>query len=185
MIPANPQRVVVVLAVALASVFPLPALAGGKFKVLHNFGAANDGRDPSGPPLLDDKGNVYGATGGGPGEYGYGVTFELMPQANGKWREAILHTFASQDGSPWGALIFDRSGNLYGTTDGGPVSNSEVFELTSAGGAWNFSALYTNGAGPGLLMDGTGNLYGQMGPGDYYGAGAIAELSPGSGGWAY
>src|SRR6202034_4759532 len=36
----------------------------------------------------------------------------------------------------------------------------------------------------GVLMDGQGNLYGEMGPGQNHG-GAGAELSPGSNGWVY
>jgi uncharacterized repeat protein (TIGR03803 family) len=45
--------------------------------------------------------------------------------------------------------------------------------------------LYMDGAGPGLLMDKAGNLYGDIGPGDYYGAGAIGKLSSTSNGWVY
>jgi len=94
----------------------------------------------------------------------------------------ILHTLASDEGYPWGDLIRDPKGNLYGTIVG---SNSGVFELTPIVGAWDFSFLYTNGAGPGLLMDGTGNLYGQIGPGQSDLYEAVGKLSPGSGGWTY
>jgi len=73
------------LIVALLAFGLVPATWGAsKFKVLHSFGGPNDGNDPSGPPLLDDKGNLYGATGGGPGQYGYGVVYELTPKANGR-----------------------------------------------------------------------------------------------------
>ena len=159
--------------------------AGTNYAVLHSFGASGDGAVPSGPLLQDKQRNIYGVTGGGPGQYGYGVAFELTPQANGKWKEAILHTFASGDGRPWGAFVRDQAGNLYGTTDGGPDSNSEAFELSPISGGWSFGALYTNGAGPGILLDKLGNLFGLMGPGDYFGLGAIGELSPGSDGWTY
>src|SRR5580704_10568850 len=88
-----------IIAPALLALALVPAAsAANRFKVLHSFGGPNDGNGPSGPPLLDDKGNLYGVTAGGPGMYGYGVTFKLMPQADGKWREAILYTFASEDG---------------------------------------------------------------------------------------
>lgn len=161
------------------------ALGATKYKVLHNFGASNDGNFPSGPLLLGEGGVLYGVTGGGPGQYGYGVAFELMPQGNGKWSEIILHTFAMGDGNPWGALVRDRAANLYGTTDGGPVSNSEAFQLSPTSGGWSFSILYADGAGPGLVLDELGDLYGAIGPGNYFGIGAIGELSPGSNGWAY
>jgi uncharacterized repeat protein (TIGR03803 family) len=180
------KRECIVFALAAGLVFTLPSAAlGAKFRVLHNFGSSNDGNVPSGPLLLDDHGNLYGATGGGPGQYGYGVAFELLPQTNGSWNETILHTFASIDGSPWGAFIRDNAGNFYGTTVGGPISNSEAYELSPGSDGWNFSVLYSDGAGPGLLMDNLGNFYGSIGPGDYFGAGAIGELSPSTGGWTY
>jgi uncharacterized repeat protein (TIGR03803 family) len=167
-------------------IFTLPAPAqGAKLRVLHNFGSSLDGNVPSGRLFIDVKGNLYGATGGGPGQYGYGIAFELTPRSNGSMHETILHTFASVDGSPWGAFIADGAGNLYGTTVGGPISNSEVYELSSGSNGWDFSVLYNGGAGPGLLIDGFGNLYGSIGPGDYFGLGALGELSPSSSGWSY
>jgi uncharacterized repeat protein (TIGR03803 family) len=57
--------------------------------------------------------------------------------------------------------------------------------MSHGSGGWSYSAVYANGGGPGLLPDGLGNLYGSIGLGDYFGAGAIGELSPGGGGWAY
>jgi uncharacterized repeat protein (TIGR03803 family) len=177
----------IVLIVALNATL---ALASGSaqvpnFKVLHNFGSSDDGNVPSGPLFMDGRGDLYGATGGGPGQYGYGIAFELTPRANGSVHETILHTFASVDGSPWGAIITDGEGNLYGTTIGGPISNSEVYELSPGSNGWDFSVLYNGGAGPGLVMDGLGDLYGSLGPGDYFGLGAFGELSPSSSGWTY
>lgn len=60
-----------------------------------------------------------------------------------------------------------------------------VFELTHGSSGWGNSVLYSDGAGPGLLMDKLGDLYGAIGPGDYFGLGAIGELSPGSSAWTY
>jgi uncharacterized repeat protein (TIGR03803 family) len=174
--------------VAVAAILVPAARGGSKFKVLHNFGASGDGTFPYGPLLLDKRGNLYGVTiDGGTGkcsDYGCGTVFELIP-GGVRWSQTILHNFASRDGSPWGALVLDRARNLYGTTDGGPGSNSEVFELSPVSGGWSFSVLYTDGAGPGLLLDKAGNLYGAIGPGDYFGIGAVGELSPGSDGWTY
>jgi uncharacterized repeat protein (TIGR03803 family) len=172
-------------ALTMALTFTMPASAqAAKVRVLHNFGSSLDGNVPSGPLFIDDRGNLYGTTGGGPGQYAYGIAFELTPRANGSVHETILHKFASVDGSPWGAFIADGAGNLYGTTVGGPVSNSEVYELSPGSNGWDFSVLYSQGAGPGLLMDGLGNLYGSMGPGNSQ-LGAIGELSPSSSDWAY
>jgi len=167
--------------------------AGARYKVLHNFGSGKDGYYPSGP-LLPGGGGLYGGTNaGGTGsceDYGCGTVFELVPRINGTWREKILYSFpAYRDGAPWGALIWGAPGTLYGTTTGGPDSDNEVFELSPGSGGWDFDALYNDGlgrgsAGPGLLTDGSGDLYGPMGVGQYK-YGAIAELSPGSNGWNY
>src|SRR5579863_1526098 len=168
-------------------VFALPSAGQAVgLRVLHNFGSSQDGNHPAGPPLLDTAGNLYGTTEGGPGQYGYGIAFELAPQKGQSWDETILHTFNSTEGSPfpWGALIENRAGKLYGTTIGGPVSPSDVYELSPGTTGWSFSALYTDGAGPGLLMDGSGNLYGFIGPGQLN-EGAVGELSPGPSGWTY
>ena len=64
---------------------------------------------------LDQKGNLYGTTGGG-GD-GYGTAFKLT--AAGK--ETVLYNFCGQDNcadgkQPFGGLVFDQKGNLYGTT---------------------------------------------------------------------
>jgi uncharacterized repeat protein (TIGR03803 family) len=162
-----------------------PVCCRTKYAVLHEFGAANDGAIPSGPLFLGPQNRLYGVAGGGPGQNGYGVVFELTRQTNGNWKETILHVFASGDGSPWGAFVQDRAGVLYGTTAGGPISKSEVFALSPTSSGWDFSVLYANGAGPGLLMDEKGNLYGAIGPGDYFNVGAIGDLLAGPDGWDY
>jgi uncharacterized repeat protein (TIGR03803 family) len=151
------------------------AWSAARYKVLHNFDLEKDG-PPFGPLLLDGSGNLYGNT--------TVTTFELTSRAGGRWSEKTLHQFSLQEGMAWGALISDTWGNLYGTTQGA-VKDSGVFELSPSPTGWDFSPIYTDGAGPGVAIDGLGNLYGEIGPGDYYGAGAIGELSPGSDGWNY
>src|SRR5579864_9520550 len=95
--------------------------ADGKWKqkVLHHF--ENNGKDgyyPTAALIFDPAGNLYGTTAAG-GSYQVGAVFELMPGADGKWKEKILHSFkgSSSDGSdPLGPVIFDTRGSLYGTT---------------------------------------------------------------------
>jgi hypothetical protein len=82
---------------------------------------------------------------------------------------------------PWGTLIQNQAGNVYGTT----VVGSDVYELSPTSRGWKFDALYTDGAGPGVVLGQAGNLYGAIGGGNYFGIGAIGELSPGSDGWTY
>jgi hypothetical protein len=178
--------------IVAAMFLPPAAWAANKYKVLHNFGpygSGSDGSIPSGPLTLDGQGNLYGETyvgGSSTCNNGCGVVFQLTPQSNGKWSEQIVYEFTwNGDGAfPDGGLALDGSGNLYGTAPYGPLGVSEVFELTPGSGGWTLSALYDNGAGPGVLLDQAGNLYGEMGNGDYD-EGAIGELSPGSNGWVY
>jgi hypothetical protein len=176
-----------ILAVVLVGLGLVPATwAAGKFKVLHDFGATSDGDTPGGALLLDSQGNLYGGTAGGPGQYGYGTVYKLSPQADGTWSETILHAFSAGSGgaNPWGSLIFDGSGNLYGTMPLGTNYIGGVFALTPGSHGWAYSVLYDKSSGPGLLMDKLGNLHGQMAPGEYNYS-AVAELSPGSQGWDY
>ena len=56
-------------------------------------------------------------TQGGPSSQG--TVFELA-NSGSTWKETVLHTFDDISGSdgyyPYGALVFDAGGNLYGTT---------------------------------------------------------------------
>jgi len=114
----------------------------------------------------------------------------------------VIHAFDSAtDGViPEGRLIFDKAGNLYGTTvGGGPNGGGMVFELSPDGnGNWNETILYSftggsDGEEPvaGVVMDTDGNLYGTTQQGAIRnsncstGCGVVYELSPSSNGWSY
>ena len=180
------------------TVFELSPPLGGDWTetVLYNF--KNDGQDGCFPIyglVVDASGNFYGTTLSG-GTWGVGTAFELSPQSGGIWTEAILHSFQidGQDGmSPYAALIFDTSGNLFGTTgSGGKYGGGIVFELSQSSGIWSEAILYnfrTNGSdgfGPGgnIVFDKVGNLYGTTanGLGRTDGLGTVYRLSPLSGG---
>lgn len=98
------------------TVYKLSPSTGGTWMetILYNFqGApANDGGNPVGAPVLDSKGNVYGATYWG-GNSGFGTIYKVT--AAGK--ETLLHNFAgtSDGGNPDGGLLRDSKGNLYGS----------------------------------------------------------------------
>ncbi|MGD0179729.1 MAG: choice-of-anchor tandem repeat GloVer-containing protein [Terriglobales bacterium] len=109
-------------------------------------------------------------------------------------KEHVLRRFNGNDGSsPWGDLIFDASGNLYGTT-----SHGNVFELTrGTNGTWTEKVLH-NFKDPddgwdslaGLILDAAGNLYGTTHSGggtancgeNPPGCGTVFELTPGADG---
>jgi uncharacterized repeat protein (TIGR03803 family) len=152
-------------------VFELLTKPGGRWvqKVLHDFlDNGKDAVEPRAGVILDGAGNLYGTTFYG-GVHQHGAVFEVMPQASGRWREKVLHSFTDDgiDGiAPAGSLVLDASGNLYGTTTGGGIhGGGTVFELTpKTGGGWMEQVLYNfdNGSYPsgGLIFDAVGNLYG-------------------------
>jgi uncharacterized repeat protein (TIGR03803 family) len=146
--------------------------SGGE-TILHSFGASGDGSGPYGRLVRDEKGNLYGTTSEGGAYTYYGTVFELT-LSHGKWTETILHSFESDgtDGiEPAQDLVFDKNGNLYGTTDGGGDYNyGTVFELSPPSGgssSWTETTLWSFGNGTdgrypegGLVFDKEGNLYG-------------------------
>jgi hypothetical protein len=165
--------------------------------VLYNFTGGSDGLHPEASLISDGAGNFYGTTLlgglGCPGnQYGCGVVFEMSPNGSGGWNETVLHSFS---GPPDAAnpflspVIFDKAGNLYGTTEfGGTFNWGAVFKLSLVGTSWTATILYsfTGGAdgghpAAGLIMDQAGNLYGTGS--EYLLPGNVYELSPSGGGW--
>ncbi len=183
-------------------------------KVLHSFGNGTDGINgpnnwvSQGSLLMDAAGNLYGTTtyGGIHGCYDYyqdtgcGTVFKLSPSQDGSWTEKVLHSFGNgTDGTyPYGGLIFDAAGNLYGTTSQGGIHSCDwmgcgtVFELSpNQDGSWTEKVLHsfgdgTDGAHPyaSLIFDAAGNLYGTTSAGGihnncaYGTCGTVFELSP-------
>ena len=166
-----------------------------KEKVLHSFTQTGaDGYTLLAGLVMDHAGNLYGSTVNGVPGVG-GTVFELSPTTQGPWKETILHTFAVDgvDGySPYGTLIFDTAGNLYGTTfGGGAFSSGTAFELSPAvDGSWTETILHNFSGAPGdgstpyssLIFDVRGNLYGITELGGLYNYGTVFKMSPASGG---
>ncbi len=86
---------------------------------------------PNGNLVFDASGNIYGLSQGGSGLNG--TVFELTPGQDGTWDETILYNFndLGTDGAdPFGGLIRDSLGNLYGVTQyGGAYNAGTVFEV--------------------------------------------------------
>jgi uncharacterized repeat protein (TIGR03803 family) len=148
--------------------------SAGAETVLYRFKGGADGAWPVASLIIDSAGNLYGTTsaGGGTGcsdnGFGCGTVFKLSP--NGQ--ETVLYRLQGGEdgGAPWGNLIRDPAGNLYGATTigGGTGCNGSgcgtVFRVDSRA---KETVLYrftgtTDAAFPavGLIRDAAGNLYG-------------------------
>jgi uncharacterized repeat protein (TIGR03803 family) len=172
------------------TVFELSPQAGGGWteQVLHSFGNGTDASAPFSGLTFDTAGNLYGTTEIG-GADSAGTVYELSPQAGGGWTEKVLYSFANNgtDGTvPKAGVIFDATGNLYGTTSaGGTYTLGILFELTPAGGGtWTERVLHsfgngTDGANPyaKLIFDTAGNLYGTTYQGGSYGGGTVFRFN--------
>ena len=116
------------------TVFKLAPKSNGGWKesVLHRF-TKNDGATPYAGLTFDAAGNFYGATRNG-GSSDDGVVFKLAPRQGGGWAYSVLNVFQGNPGiNPYGDLIFDPAGNLYGTTWDcavGQKCRGVVFEVT-------------------------------------------------------
>ncbi len=159
---------------------------GWNEQTIYSFQGGNDGANPVGGLVFDAARNAYGTTSGF--YYGQpGTVFQLSPQADGSWRETVLHVFPST--GPIANLTMDEAGNLYGTTPGNagvnPDHNGMVFKLSPAGDSWTFTQLYEftggdDGAFPSgiVAVDSAGNLYGVTVAAGANAQGTIWELTP-------
>jgi uncharacterized repeat protein (TIGR03803 family) len=153
----------------------------GAETVLYSFAGGSDGSNANGPVARDKAGNLYGETYAG-GAPDLGTVFKIAPDGT----ETLLHTFAggTNDGSkPFGGVVRDKSGNLYGTTfSGGASEMGTVYEI-EPNGTMTFLHSFaggTDGALPvaGLFRDRRGNLYGTTSGGGTGGTGTVFRLAP-------
>ena len=199
------------------TVFKLAHKGSGRiFDPLYSFQGGNDGANPFARVIIGSDGSVYGTTrqggGSGCGGSGCGTVFRLRPPATAcktalcPWTETVLYRFTGgSDGAvpSNGDLVFDKAGNLYGTTlQGGSGSCNGgtcgvVYKLTPSNGEWTESVLYSftggsDGGNPnaGVIFDKVGNLYGAATYGGNlacnapYGCGTIFQLTSSGSGWA-
>jgi uncharacterized repeat protein (TIGR03803 family) len=195
--------------VVVPPIFSSGASPASKEKVLYSFKGDADGGYPLSDLTIDSGGDLYGTTSiGGIVNCGFnqgngcGTVFELKHSESG-WQEKVLYSFkGGNDGeTPEAGLIFDKVGNLYGTTpSGGRNEGGVVFKLTpDSQGGWTQSVIYAFNCSSGsagcspqadLALDAEGNLYGTTSygsdPACFYqnngGCGAVFELMPQSGG---
>jgi uncharacterized repeat protein (TIGR03803 family) len=203
-------------ALALAgAAFAGQAHAAATITVLHAFCAKTDCTDgalPSSPLVSDGAGNYYGTTQQG-GDMNDGTVFQAHFDGT-RWLVTRIYSFCAKnncaDGSqPFGGLVIDTKGNLYGSTSaGGANAKGMLFKLAPQGKKWLFSDGHdfcaakncTDGATPGYMTlayqgqssgapyDGTSPLYGTTflgGASSTTPVGMAFSLTPKGKGWTY
>ena len=141
--------------------------------------SGSDGCVPQGDLVFDSQGNLFGTTSSGAGgncgmfNNGCGAVFELTPHANGSWTETTVHSFAGapNDGAgPVAGVVFDATGNIYGTTQYGgsgscgrfsalPPGCGTSYKLTFSAGTWKETLLYDIVRGDGFGIYPPGELF--------------------------
>lgn len=178
---------------------------------IYSFQGGHDGAQPFAAITLGSDGALYGTTENGGGfacnGLGCGTVYTLHPSptvcktVNCPWKETVLVQFQGGfDGSdPFGALIFDHAGNIYGTTQSGGTSQQcypigmgcgTAYMLTRNGNSWTKTQLWSFGQARGgtepfngLVMDKGGNLYGTTFVGGQYAEGTVFQLTNSQFGW--
>jgi uncharacterized repeat protein (TIGR03803 family) len=123
------------------TVFELSPKAGGGWteKILHTFpdNSGTEGSNPWPGLTFDAAGNLYGTAQFGVvgPDPGGGTTFKLTPGAGGNWDYTVLHAFTGNGNDGFNPsfcnVVFDASGNLYGTTwQGGAYGRGTFYEIT-------------------------------------------------------
>lgn len=176
---------------------------------LYSF-SGGDGLGPEDRVIFGPDGTLYGQTTYGQGyDCSCGNVFNLKPSPTrpatpfSPWLNTVLHQFypaAGEGDEPAGDLVFDQTGNIYGTTASGGNDHfcgglgcGTVYQLAPSSGGWIETVIYefTDGGdgeypSSGVIVDQAGNLYGtapQTGVGSE--AGSIFQLTPSGSGWKF
>lgn len=167
------------LIVLLLLVFSSVTSQAQTYRVVHTFIGDATGGYPGKSLAVDGAGNVYGSTVAG-GILDSGTLFKLSE--TGAFTTIYLFPGNPNGSGPFGALLFEGSGNIYGTTTygGGDAYAGTVFRLTESGSE---SLLYSflgtpDGANPqdNLVRDHLGNLYGTTRYGGTMQAGTVFRI---------
>lgn len=177
---------VAVISLALGCV--PPAFPQDGFQLLHEFTFGLDGAQPEGTVSVSAQGDVLYGTASGGGTYNHGIVYRLVRTSQG-WSGAVLHDFGPTPDAwyPNAGVIFDKAGNMYGTSsEGGPYCCGTVYEVSPSGnGTWtemvlhSFSIYSANSPEAPLIADQHGNLYGTLQNGGIA-WGGVFEMTPSS-----
>jgi uncharacterized repeat protein (TIGR03803 family) len=150
--------------------------------VLASFSAnlPNQTNYQNGAVALDSSGNFYGTTEAG-GTQGDGTVYEVVKGSN---TIKTLATFNDTNGSdPFGGVVIDGNGNLYGTTESGaPDQYGTIFEIAAGTTTIDTLAHFDDSDAPldPILLDDAGNIFGTTAAGGDSGNGTLFELVRGS-----
>ena len=179
------------LAVGLVFLLNVVGARAGE-KVILRFNETH-GAQPYSGLTSDGLGNLYGTTSAG-GKNNCGTAFELSPASSaGTWTETVLYSFQGCQAPgpvPYGTMLFDKQGNLYGAENGRFGSAGAIFELSKGpDGTWSEKVIcqfaISEGSPNGeLTWDSAGNLYGTAAS-PFSSGGEVFELipQPGGGSW--
>ena len=158
----------------------------GALSVVYAFGAAgsNDAAQPISGLIQDGAGNLYGTTLAG-GVNGVGTIYRITPGG----AESLVYSFGANESDgiePYGGLVLDSGGNLWGTTSsGGSAGFGTVFVVSPAGVE---TVLYSfagtaDGSTPyaGLTAGTDGSFYGTTMTAGTYDNGTVFQITPTSG----
>lgn len=154
--------------------------------VLYDFIDGTDGGLPYTGVVIDQHGDLITPT--SDGGSGAGGTVVQLTKSGTSWQFSLLYSLTNPSGAecgPFGTLLMDSEGNLYGTTrcDGANRLGS-VFELSPSGSGWTYRALHDfsgpDGQNPysSLVLDSNGDLFGTTLSGGQYGQGVVFEIMP-------
>lgn len=178
----------------------LPANGMWIFSIVFDFLDSGQAATPLDGVVFDAQGNMWATTYYGGTQdcedpqlpQSCGILFELMRSESGWTERKVVQFDRSLGGGPTGNLVFDRSGNLYGTLqENGPDGGGSVFQVNPSNG--NISILTSvsgsgdtvNGPTGNLVMDVAGNLYGVTEGEGANSCGSIFKLSHLNGGWSF
>jgi len=145
-----------------------------------------DGVLPMSGVIADASGNLFGTTFRG-GQFDDGTVFELVKSGNSYTLTTLVAFNGTNGAHPQGSLIFDASGNLFGTThDGGATNDGTVFAILNTGSGYastpttlvSFNG--ADGSGPlsgSLVIDANGDLFGTTQFGGATNGGTVFEIT--------